>query len=153
MSDRTPEKKRIRNLHYSGKKRRYTKKVLVAVDKANNRIICTAFGKGRTHDFRLFKESKLHTAAKTLSVADSGFTGIVKIHPNSLIPLKGTKKRPLSQQDKFYNRVISMLRASNEHIIGRVKRFRILSERYRNRRRRFVLRFNLIAGICNFELA
>ncbi|MEG4234701.1 IS5/IS1182 family transposase, partial [Microcoleus sp. Pol11C3] len=28
----------------------------------------------------------------------------------------------------------------------------ILSERYRNRRRRFGLRFNLIAGIYNYEL-
>ncbi|MEY8576002.1 IS5/IS1182 family transposase, partial [Oscillospiraceae bacterium 21-37] len=29
--------------------------------------------------------------------------------------------------------------------------FRILSERYRNRRHRFALRFSLIAGICNFD--
>jgi hypothetical protein len=28
----------------------------------------------------------------------------------------------------------------------------IVSERYRNRRKRFGLRFNLIAGIYNFEL-
>ena len=32
-----------------------------------------------------------------------------------------------------------------------VKRFRILSERYRNRRIRLALRFSLIAGICNFD--
>ena len=32
-----------------------------------------------------------------------------------------------------------------------VKRFRILSERYRNRRKRFALRFSLVAGICNFD--
>ena len=32
-----------------------------------------------------------------------------------------------------------------------VKRFRILSERYRNRRKRFALRFSLIAAICNFD--
>ncbi|MBT7069454.1 MAG: IS5/IS1182 family transposase, partial [Anaerolineae bacterium] len=30
--------------------------------------------------------------------------------------------------------------------------FRILSERYRNRRKRFGLRFNLIASLYNFEL-
>jgi hypothetical protein len=30
--------------------------------------------------------------------------------------------------------------------------FRILGERYRNRRKRFGLRFNLIAAIINFEL-
>ena len=39
-----------------------------------------------------------------------------------------------------------------EHIIRSLKIFRILSERYRNRRRRFGLRFNLIAAIYNFEL-
>ena len=32
------------------------------------------------------------------------------------------------------------------------KVFRILSERYRNRPRRFGLRFNLIAAIYNYEL-
>ncbi|MCL2519246.1 MAG: IS5/IS1182 family transposase, partial [Oscillospiraceae bacterium] len=31
-------------------------------------------------------------------------------------------------------------------------RFRIVSERYRNRRKGFGLRFNLIAGICNYEI-
>ncbi|MDR2707980.1 MAG: IS5/IS1182 family transposase, partial [Nitrososphaerota archaeon] len=29
--------------------------------------------------------------------------------------------------------------------------FKIVSDRYRNRRKRFGLRFNLIAGICNYE--
>jgi hypothetical protein len=100
----------------------------------------------------VYKESKIRVSDKTLSVTDSGFMGIAKIHPNSLLPLKGTKKRPLSDQDKSYNRVIAMLRTSNEHIFARIKKFRILSERYRNRRRRFGLRFNLIAGICNFEI-
>lgn len=39
-----------------------------------------------------------------------------------------------------------------EHIIRSLKIFRILSERYPNRRRRFGLRFNLIAAIYNHEL-
>ncbi|MBT7070475.1 MAG: IS5/IS1182 family transposase, partial [Anaerolineae bacterium] len=39
-----------------------------------------------------------------------------------------------------------------EHVIGKLKVFRILSERYRNRRKRFGLRFNLIASLYNFEL-
>ncbi|MBT7069820.1 MAG: IS5/IS1182 family transposase, partial [Anaerolineae bacterium] len=38
------------------------------------------------------------------------------------------------------------------HVIGKLKVFRILSERYRNRRKRFGLRFNLIASLYNFEL-
>jgi len=40
-----------------------------------------------------------------------------------------------------------------EHIIRSLKIFRILAERYRNRRKRFGLRFNLIAALYNYELA
>ena len=40
----------------------------------------------------------------------------------------------------------------NENAIGFIKRFKIVSERYRNRRKRFGLRFSLIAGFCNYEL-
>ena len=41
----------------------------------------------------------------------------------------------------------------NEGVIGNLKRFKIVADKYRNRRRRFGLRFNLIAGIYNYELA
>jgi len=40
-----------------------------------------------------------------------------------------------------------------EHINRRFKIFRILAERYRNRRRRYGLRCNLIAALYNYELA
>ena len=43
-------------------------------------------------------------------------------------------------------------RVLNENVIGVIKRFKIVADRYRNRRRRFGLRFNLISGIYNFEL-
>ncbi|MDR2882664.1 MAG: IS5/IS1182 family transposase, partial [Alistipes sp.] len=39
-----------------------------------------------------------------------------------------------------------------ENIIREVKIFRIIAEKYRNRRRRFALRFNLIAAIYNLNL-
>ncbi|HET7117829.1 MAG TPA: IS5/IS1182 family transposase, partial [Hanamia sp.] len=38
------------------------------------------------------------------------------------------------------------------HIIRSLKVFRVLAERYRNRRSRFGLRVNLIAGIYNYDL-
>jgi len=50
------------------------------------------------------------------------------------------------------NRNIASERALNENVIGSLKRFKILSDRYRNRRKRFGLRFNLIAGIYNLEV-
>ncbi|BAQ64793.1 mobile element protein [Geminocystis sp. NIES-3709] len=39
-----------------------------------------------------------------------------------------------------------------EHVNRKLKIFKILSQRYRNRRKRFGLRFNLIAGIYNYEI-
>ncbi|MDR9778345.1 IS5/IS1182 family transposase, partial [Rhizobium hidalgonense] len=51
---------------------------------------------------------------------------------------------------KQINREISRRRIVIEHINRQLKCFRILSERYRNRRRRFGLRANLIAGIVNW---
>ena len=70
---------------------------------------------------------------------------------NSLLPKKRSKNPPLSKQEHKDNRKISKKSIFIEHAICFVKRFRILSERYRNRRHRFALRFSLIAGICNFD--
>ena len=84
---------------------------------------------------------------------DTGYQGIAKFHANSVLPKKKTKKKPLTKDDKIFNRTISSQRVLNEHVIGFIKRFKIVSDRYRNRRKRFGLRFNLICGICNFETA
>jgi len=85
-------------------------------------------------------------------VVDSGYMGIKKMQPNSQVPKKRSRKRPLSRDDKRMNRNIASERALNENVIGGLKRFKILSDRYRNRRKRFGLRFNLIAGIYNLEI-
>jgi hypothetical protein len=53
---------------------------------------------------------------------------------------------------KKNNRILSSERVLNENVIGMIKRFKIIGDRYRNRRKRFGLRFNLICAIYNFEL-
>jgi hypothetical protein len=68
------------------------------------------------------------------------------------LPRKKTRKKPLSKEDKAFNRAVSSRRVLNEHVMGCLKRFRIVSDKYRNRRKRFALRFNLIAAICNLNL-
>lgn len=116
-------------------------------------MICTAFGNGKKHDFRLFKESSVRWTEKTWGVTDSGYTGIKKLQKNSRLPKKSSKKKPLTREEKEQNRKISSERIANENVIGSLKRFKIVSDRYRNRRKRFGLRFNLIAGVHNFELS
>jgi DDE superfamily endonuclease len=110
-----------------------------------------ACGKGRTHDFRLFRHSKVRLGS-LLCLADKGYQGIIKLHSDSIIPQKKPRRRSLTKEDKQANRALAQLRVKVEHGIRRLKRFRILSERYRNRRKRFSLRVHLLAGIINFEL-
>jgi hypothetical protein len=115
-------------------------------------VICTAFSKGKRHDFRLFKESKIKIHPKVKVLADTGYQGIQKLHAKSELPKKKTKKKLLTKDDKKKNQEIASERVANENVIGMMKRFKILSDQYRNRRKRFGLRFNLIAGIYNLEL-
>lgn len=112
-----------------------------------------AIGKGRKHDFRLYKESKTRLHPEVVLKADSGYQGIGKLHQRSEVPYKRSKKKPLTLQQKAYNHSVSSERVLVEHAIRKLKIFRILSERYRNRRKRFGLRVNLIAAILNYELA
>ena len=115
-------------------------------------IIATAFAKGSTHDFRLFKESKTVMADPVLCLADAGYQGVADLHTNSQTPQKKSKHHPLTVQQKIANRELAHQRIFVEHVIRKVKIFRILSERYRNRRKRFELRFNLIASLYNLQL-
>jgi transposase len=115
-------------------------------------ILATDFCSGSKHDFQLFKHSRCVLSRQTCILADAGYQGLTGLHPNSQTPAKKSKLHPLSQKQKASNRALSRKRILIENIIRRLKIFRILSERYRNRRKRFGLRFNLIAAICNMEL-
>lgn len=122
------------------------------MNKASQQVICTNFSNGKRHDFRLFKESGVRFKKETTVLTDTGYQGLQKIHSNSQLPKKKTKKIPLTKEDKLSNRKLSSLRVMNENVIGMLKRFKIIADKYRNRRKRFGLRFNLIAGIYNYEL-
>jgi hypothetical protein len=76
-----------------------------------------------------------------------------KLHDKSRTTKKRPKKGKLTRDEKRANRELSRRRIVVENVIRSLKIFRILLERYRNRRKRFSLRFNLIAGLYNFELS
>ena len=122
------------------------------VDQLTKQIICTAHGKGRVHDFQLFKTSSVKLQPKVECLADKGYQGIQRLHANSRTPRKKPRGGYLEPEQKRTNRELAKLRVVCEHVNRHLKVFKILSERYRNRRRRFGLRFNLIAGLYNYEL-
>lgn len=144
--------KRKQKCYYSGKKKQHTLKCQLIMDFETGEIICTFFGKGRRHDFAIFKASGIHFHTETASLQDSGYQGIQDYHDNSFIPKKKPKDGELTATEKDYNRELGRARISVEHVNRRLKIFRILQQRYRNRRRRFGLRCNLIAALYNYEL-
>jgi len=118
----------------------------------SKQIIDTRFAKGARHDFSLYKHSKTALPAEVECLADSGYQGLLDLHNNSRTPIKKPKGGELTEEEKQFNKELAKERVVIEHIIRHLKIFRILAERYRNRRRRFMLRVNLIAGLYNFAL-
>lgn len=106
---------------------------------------------GKTHDFKLFKDNFRNIGKDIWIIADKGYSGIFDIHFKSLIPVKSTKNNKLIDTEYAFNKSISRKRIFIEHINRYIKRFRILSSRYRNRHRRLYLRTNLICAIYNFQ--
>ncbi len=138
---------------YSGKQKEHTLKTQLIIEQKTLKIICLKHGKGKTHDFRLFKTSGIKFRKLLKVIADKGYQGIAKIHKLSETPIKKPKGEKLTKAQKKYNRQLNRLRIVVEHVNRRLKIFKILSLTYRNRHRRFGLRSNLIAGIYNYELA
>ena len=123
------------------------------VDGRTRQVICTAHGRGPVHDFALYRRSKLELHESLEVLADSGYQGLSKLHQKSKTPRKKPRKSELTEAQRQSNRELASRRVVVEHVIRSLKIFRILAERYRNRRKRFSLRFNLIAGLYNYELS
>lgn len=82
---------------------------------------------------------------------DSGYQGILRLHKNSEVPKKKPRGGVLSVEEKMENKRISRLRVFVENVIAKFKVFKILANKYRNRRKRFEIRAALICGLINHE--
>ena len=73
------------------------------------------------------------------------------VHGRSETPQKKPRGSQLSEEQRSENRCLARERIVVEHVNRRFKVFRVLSKRYRNRRSRYGLRVNLVAGIYNLD--
>jgi len=121
------------------------------IDHNRQRILCVHTSAGKTHDFALFKDSRLALAPTLELLGDTGYQGVNKLHSNSRTPHKKSKLHPLTPEQKQQNKALASRRITVEHVLRTLKRFRILSSTYRNRRKRFGLRLNLLAAIANLH--
>ncbi len=121
------------------------------IDQSRQQILCVQTSAGKTHDFAVFKASRLALVPSLELLADTGYLGVERFHSKSQIPHKKSKHHPLTAEQKQHNKALASRRISVEHVLRTLKRFRILSSTYRNRRKRFGLRLNLIAAIVNLH--
>ena len=130
-------------------------KFQVVMDRGTEQIICTELFNGRAHDGTIFKTTT-PVNPSILVLCDSGYRGIQKVHANTALPIRHKEDiAGLSEERKAArkatNKGVSGRRMKIEHVIGRIKNFKIVAYRYRNRLKRLLLRFNLICGVVNFE--
>jgi hypothetical protein len=135
---------------YSGKKKRHTLKAEIAMTE-NGRIIAVSrvYG-GRTHDFTIRKKEKPF-CRDSVKLVDSGYQGLQKRAQNVGLPVKRSRKQPLTKEQKDQNKALSKRRVRIENKIRELKIFRVLKDGYRNFQRKLHLRLNIVAGIVNLK--
>lgn len=152
-----PEKKRKRNQHHSGKKKRFTLKTQIATTRQGFILHVSDSVPGRRHDYRLFKGSHLSAALPKESTlyVDSGYQGILKDYPtlHTKIPVKRTRShRELTRSEKIRNHKQRKVRIFAEHAIARLKKFKVLAEIYRHHQSAYNPVFRFVANLVNFHL-
>jgi len=70
-----------------------------------------------------------------------------------MIPFKKPKKGKLTKEQKLYNKALSSERILVEHVIGKMKIFKILANQFRNRLNQHDVIFKNVAGLYNLSLA
>ena len=142
-------KKRQRK-YYSGKKKQHTIKKEIQMTEEGRIVSTSKPHPGKDHDFEVRKRgSPLPRHCR--AYADSGYQGLDKLHHATEIPYKKPKRSSLSKEEREYNRALSSFRIRIENKIRELKIFRIIGEKYRNKRRGYGLKFDIVAGIVNFK--
>ena len=127
---------------YSGKKKKHTLKTQVIFNASLKQIVSIQIEIGRKHDLRIARKHIKELLIYPCITVDLAYKEFHQIKSKLLIPIKKTKNISLPKIAKQINKEISRRRIAIEHINCQLKPFRILTERYRNRRKRFGLRMN-----------
>jgi hypothetical protein len=154
-----PRKSKLNRKRYSGKKKGHTRKNTIICDEDRRILLVSPSKDGSVHDFRQLQQSSVvqHIPKDVAFWVDGAYQGIKNIAKNGntvMIPHKKPRKpkvnkklqtdkkvvgnqktRPkeLSPEQKAENKIISGIRMVVEHAIGGIKRFRCMSDPFRNK--------------------
>ena len=115
-------------------------------------LICAIrFGKGKSHDFEMFKNANFDLSDELEISVDSGFQGIQNLHSKVELPQKSSKKNPLTKQQKNENTKKASKRVPIEHTNRKCKIFKICSSRFRGKHTNYENTWTLIVSIVNLK--
>ncbi len=119
-------------------KKAHTDKNLVLVNTHSQKVVyLSPTCAGKKHDKKQADEACiLYPAGATLG-KDTGFQGYTPIGIHAWQPKKKPKGRPLSVQDKHFNKLLSSARIVVEHTLSGVKRAHIVTDVFRNTKNGF----------------
>lgn len=142
---------------YSGKKKKHTRKHIIATDVRKRVLLVSPTKDGRRHDKRCLDKTNWLSGVPpgTTLWVDTGFCGIEhEIDKNVLImrPKKNSKRNPLTHIQKQENHYISSIRMVVENAISGIKRFNSLSHVFRNRKGQDDKFFLIASGLWNLHL-
>ena len=141
--------------HYSGKKKRHTRKHITGSTRKKRVIVLTKARPGKIHDKRQLDEEDLvgNIPDEVAIEGDLGFQGLQKEFDNIHLPHKKPRGKELTEEQKQENREFSSGRVKCEHAHAGIKRYRAVTDVYRNRVSDFDDRLMLVAaGLWNFHL-
>lgn len=153
-----PHKKRERKKHHSGKKKTFTLKTQILTDTEGIILHASDHSPGRVHDYKYFQGTALPgwfaENPQITGYADSGYQGVAKDYPTAhlRIPVRRSRaKQELSRSEKIMNTKQRKKRITVEHVFSALKKFRILSETYRNAKEQYSAIFRSICFLSNFR--
>lgn len=150
-----PQHSRRQRQHYSGKKRRHTRKSLLGVSERGQIVCLSQSVPGRVHDYTLFHRARVDRRvppAWGLRV-DLGFKGIVRDYPHRQvsIPLRASKLHPLTRAQKRSNRGLARQRVAVEHALACVKKYRVIGALYRHPLTQYDAVLRTVCGLVNLR--
>lgn len=149
-----PVDKEKRKAYYSGKKKRHTVKIQIMVNNHGFIIHKTGYKKGRRHNYDIYKENHPATPKQVVNVFDLGYLGTENdfLHQLSSIPKRKKRNLQLSREQKEFNKSHSQKRIVIEHTICRLKKYRIMSDVFRNRINKHNKISDIVSGLINYRI-
>lgn len=153
-----PQDKERQTANYSGKKKRHTRKNLIISTRGKRIGFLSKTISGKEHDFAILKAQAPpdHMPLTVKKHLDLGFKGFDTQYPGHAIsmPRRKPRTRDLTEAEKKQNKKKSRVRVIVEHAIGGIKRLRIISDVFRNKKKGFDDQAMLIScGLWNYHLA